>query len=314
MNNVLVSVLIPVYNVSIYIEEALNSILSQTYKNIEVIIVDDCSTDNTYLKCKEYQNKYSNVKLYRNKSNMKICNTLNYGLEQCTGDYVLRMDGDDIASVDRIEVLLNYLIDHKLDLVSSHTISIDESGNEMDRNIFPVSTVECLNSMNLISVCSHNWLCTRELYHSLNGYRDIPSVEDFDFLQRALINRAKVGNVPYWGMKIRVRGGNSLSSYGLEQRLSFNYVNYINLNAVEFEKIKFIEYLNQYRLFQYLHNFSDKMLIKYINLKTSRRFSAYVFLVFSCLTSPFQFQKILGRIKYRRLKIKFDNHDVRDFL
>ena len=67
-----VSVLIPVYNVGPYIREALLSIVFQTYSNIEIVVVDDCSTDDTYTICQQFEATYDNFKLYRNEVNSKI--------------------------------------------------------------------------------------------------------------------------------------------------------------------------------------------------------------------------------------------------
>ena len=209
------------------------------------------------------------------------------------------MDGDDIASLDRIEKLLNYLDNNDLDLVSSFTLSIDEDGNEIGKNVFPITTKDCIRTMHLASVCSHNWLCKKELYESLNGYREIPSVEDFDFLQRALIRGFKVGNMPFWGMKIRVRNGNTLSTYGLRSRLSFNYVNYINRKKINFNESDFNQYLNKGSFIKFLHFNSDKLLLLYINTKSFRPVFSKITLLLSVFLSPYQLKKIIDRLKLK---------------
>lgn len=91
MENIKFSIIIPAYNSEKFIEECLNSIFSQTYKNIEVIVVDDCSTDNT-LKVLE---GYKQIKIFSTKVNSRQGVARNIGLENCTGDYVLFVDSDD---------------------------------------------------------------------------------------------------------------------------------------------------------------------------------------------------------------------------
>ena len=95
MNKPLVSVLMPVYNAGSYLDDAINSVLNQSYTNFELIIVNDGSTDNT----EEIINKYKNEKVqyFVNPSNIKLIKTLNKGVDLCTGKYIARMDADDIC-------------------------------------------------------------------------------------------------------------------------------------------------------------------------------------------------------------------------
>ena len=88
----LISVIIPVYNVELYVEKAINSILNQTYSNLQIIIIDDCSTDRTYEIVQNISKLDSRVLILRNKINSKIVKTLNYGLEYARGEYIARMD------------------------------------------------------------------------------------------------------------------------------------------------------------------------------------------------------------------------------
>lgn len=91
MENIKFSIIIPAYNSEKFIEECLNSIFSQTYKNIEVIVVDDCSTDNTV----KVIEKYEQLKVFSTKINSRQGTARNIGLENCTGDYILFVDSDD---------------------------------------------------------------------------------------------------------------------------------------------------------------------------------------------------------------------------
>lgn len=91
MENIKFSIIIPAYNSEEFIEECLNSIFSQTYKNTEIIVINDCSTDNT-LKILE---RYEKIKLFSTPVNSRQGAARNVGLEHCTGDYVLFVDSDD---------------------------------------------------------------------------------------------------------------------------------------------------------------------------------------------------------------------------
>lgn len=103
----LVSVVMPVYNAEKFIYDALISILNQTYKNLDIIIIDDCSSDSSI----EIINKIkdSRVRLIHNKVNLGVAGSLNKGFELACGKYIARMDSDDIAELTRIEMQVNYL-------------------------------------------------------------------------------------------------------------------------------------------------------------------------------------------------------------
>lgn len=120
MNQPLVSVLMPCFNAEKYIEESLYSILNQTYKNIEVIAINDCSTDNTAEILNNIAKYDSRVKIIENEVNLKLIRTLNKGIGLCTGEYIARMDADDIALPSRIEKEVAFLESNKdYDIVSS---------------------------------------------------------------------------------------------------------------------------------------------------------------------------------------------------
>lgn len=97
----------PVYNAEKFLEPALNSILQQTYKNIEIIAVNDGSTD-TSLSILE-SSRDRRVKIINNSKNMKLVRSLNIGIQASSGDFIVRMDADDIASTERIELQLKYM-------------------------------------------------------------------------------------------------------------------------------------------------------------------------------------------------------------
>lgn len=98
-----VSVLIPVFNVEKYIKDSVQSIRNQTYKNIEIIVIDDGSTDDTFGVVAKIAESDKRIKLFKNEKNIGIVKTLNRALELSTGEYIARMDGDDISELDRIE-------------------------------------------------------------------------------------------------------------------------------------------------------------------------------------------------------------------
>lgn len=109
MENIKFSFIIPTYNCADYIENCLNSIISQTYKNHEIIVVDDCSTDNTM----DILKRYSNIKILSTPKNSRQGAARNIGLDNCTGDYILFVDSDDLLYEDNVlEKVANNINEH----------------------------------------------------------------------------------------------------------------------------------------------------------------------------------------------------------
>lgn len=117
MDNPKVSVIIPVYNTGKYLFDCLNSIINQTYKNIEIIIVDDGSTDDSPKVCDDYAQKDNRIKVIH-KKNEGVSKARNTGIEVATGDFFYFPDSDDYIELDSLEYLLNLMNDHDCDMVS----------------------------------------------------------------------------------------------------------------------------------------------------------------------------------------------------
>ena len=110
MEQPLISIIVPVYNAEQYLEKCVNSIINQTYTNLEIILVDDGSPDNCGAICDEYAKKDSRIKVIH-KSNGGVSSARNRALECLTGEYVAFVDSDDYIHQDYINVLYNALSD-----------------------------------------------------------------------------------------------------------------------------------------------------------------------------------------------------------
>jgi len=135
LDDIKVSIVIPAYNVENYINQALDSILNQTHRNIEVIIVDDASADNTYSILKQYAKKDNRIKLYRLNKNGGASKARNSGMKHITGDYTYFFDSDDWLDLDYIEKLLKTATETNADVIINKGISAYNRGNDLG-NIF----------------------------------------------------------------------------------------------------------------------------------------------------------------------------------
>lgn len=115
LTNKKVSIVIPVYNVEKYLEQCLENIINQTYKNIEIILVNDGSTDNSEDICKKYL--YDNRVKIINKKNGGLSEARNYGIKSATGEYIAFVDSDDVISKDFIEVMIEEIVKSNADMV-----------------------------------------------------------------------------------------------------------------------------------------------------------------------------------------------------
>tara|TARA_S200000501_G_C20833320_1_gene748280 strand:+ start:649 stop:1341 length:693 start_codon:yes stop_codon:yes gene_type:complete len=110
-----VSFILSCFNAQETISKSIDSILNQTYKNIEILLMDDGSTDNTYEICADYKQKNSQIILFRNEFNIGLTKSLNILYKKSSGDFIARQDADDYSHNERIEKQLNFIYKNNLD-------------------------------------------------------------------------------------------------------------------------------------------------------------------------------------------------------
>lgn len=128
--NIKISVIIPVFNVEQYINYAVESVLSQTYKNIEIILVDDGSIDNTSILCDKLSEKNKQIKVIH-KPNGGLSDARNCGIDNATGDFILFLDGDDYWNdKEAVEVLVKRVSKSQADILNFSYIKYYEDTNQ----------------------------------------------------------------------------------------------------------------------------------------------------------------------------------------
>ena len=129
-DSVHISVIIPVYNSAIYLQQCIESALNQTYKNFEILLIDDGSTDNSPQICDEYFEKYGNIRTFH-KKNGGASSARNYGLKEAKGQYLYFLDSDDYLECQALEKMIKCAIDNCADLVFFEAKTIDDKGNQV---------------------------------------------------------------------------------------------------------------------------------------------------------------------------------------
>lgn len=132
MERLKVSVIVPVYNVEKYIAECITSILEQTYEQLELILVDDCSADNSFSICQSYAEKDARIVLLRNAVNSGVSFSRNHALEHATGEYILMVDSDDWIEKNCIELMVNAIEHTNADACACGHIKEYENSHEAD--------------------------------------------------------------------------------------------------------------------------------------------------------------------------------------
>lgn len=268
MDTPLISVLMSTYNETTKeLDESINSILQQTYSNFEFLIIND-NPNNYELEKTLKSYKDSRIKIIHNEENLGLVKSLNSGLKYCNGQYVARMDADDISCPSRIQDELLYLQNNRLDIVGSYIETIDENGKTIKPLMsFPQNHNQIVKFMRWGScICHPTWLLKREVCLELHGYRKTSHCEDYDFILRAIAHGYKVGNIPKVELSYRIRQSGVSKSHETEQFLLRDYLaqNMKQIDLLTEDTIT--KFLNsekfRWQLEQLSHYKSEKQMIK----------------------------------------------------
>ncbi len=131
----LVSIITPCYNSSKYIDKTIESVINQTYQNWELIIIDDCSIDNSVMIIKEYCKKDSRIKLLKLDRNVGPALARNEGIKQAKGKYIAFLDSDDIWLPPKLEKQIKFMLANDLAVTCSSYYTINENGKRLNMRI-----------------------------------------------------------------------------------------------------------------------------------------------------------------------------------
>lgn len=193
--NPLVSILMPVYKTAPYLREAMGSMLSQTFTDFELIVLDDCSPDDAEAILDTYSD--SRIVRYKGEKNAGLSNVLNVGIGMARGKYIARMDSDDISLPNRLQVQVDYLETHpEIDLVS---VGMQLFGAKEDiwireQNPEKVKINALFHSP--ILHASSVWCKDSFEKQGLRFRQEMVPAEDYDLWARALVNGLKLVNLP----------------------------------------------------------------------------------------------------------------------
>lgn len=245
-----VSIIVPVYNTANKLEKCLESLVNQTMQDIEIVIVNDGSTDNSEKIIMEYQDKYPNIIKYYKKENTGVSDTRNYGLNVAKSEYIMYIDSDDYIDIHTLEKLNKY-IENGIEVIKFKLQKVDERGKiigRFDGPVFEKTTGEEAfeklygEDVMLVSPCVYiikKEIFTRNKFEFIGKYH-----EDFGLIPFIIITAKSIVSTPYY-LYNYVQGKESIT------------------RTADYKKI--VERAEQ-TLFQY-----DQMIKKIENIKLSKR-------------------------------------------
>uniref|UniRef100_F4C876 Glycosyl transferase family 2 n=1 Tax=Sphingobacterium sp. (strain 21) TaxID=743722 RepID=F4C876_SPHS2 len=206
----LVSVILPCYNTERHIAEALRSIMQQDYKNLEIIVLDDHSSDGSWEIIQNLAAQDSRIRAVRNERNLQLIQTLNKGIQLARGQYIARMDADDISEPSRISTQIAYLKQHEeVDMVATCASYISETGFVLGRLNFH----GCYNALSAAFVSMfdcpflHPSIVIKGDLLRASGYPDQPEmhhIEDYALWIQLIQARHRLEIIPEKLMRYRI--------------------------------------------------------------------------------------------------------------
>jgi len=204
-----ISIIMPVHNAEKLVWETIESILNQTYKDFEFVIVDDCSTDNSYEICQKYTQQDKRIKLYKNEKNLWVVKTRNKLLKLVDkkSQYIAIIDSDDVAKPERLAKQIEFL-EKNLDyaVVGSFLEIIDENSKTIWYRKYPISYKDVKKTICKKSPLAQPAVMIRKsAWNNVWAYNEnFERVQDYELWFRFFNKWYKLGNLPEYLLKYRI--------------------------------------------------------------------------------------------------------------
>ncbi len=201
MNN-LISIIVPFYNVEQYIDRCIKSLLSQTYQNIEILLVDDCSPDNTLEITKKYAETDSRINILQYAKNIGLGGARNYGIQNANGEYVLFVDSDDYIEANTIEQLYEKAKDNNLCVLEANYLKESDSSTEVlprrsNYTDIVSSGKKYWDSIPIAPVVAWNKFYKLSFLRANNIQFKLRKFEDVAFTAEVFMNAKRVMNIDF---------------------------------------------------------------------------------------------------------------------
>ncbi|MFM5603726.1 glycosyltransferase [Aeromonas caviae] len=318
-----ISVLMSVYNEPIdWISESIRSIAEQdiTEHNIQLIVIVDNPSKRSELET-FFESFYEEVKHLRGSSfefichynieNIGLAKSLNKAFSLCDGDFIARMDADDISNKNRFSEQIKYIVETNSDIIGSGIERVDEFGGSLGVSLLSHDFNDLKNHLGYKSICYHpTWLMKRHVFESINGYRPYPNSQDLDFLIRAVEAGYTVRNAPLVLLKYRLNDNSLSFKKSLRQRKCQEHILKLATARSAKGKDSYSEgdmhrYIKSNKLYEYIHAHSQKNYVYGMNLIRKKHYSGFAYVVYSMIVSPMQSKYIFSLVANKLRKFKW---------
>lgn len=206
-NDPKISIIMSVFNAEKYLAESITSILKQSYTNFELLIIDDKSGDNTLEILTSFEKKDGRIKIIVNDTNKGLTKNLNHLLQIADGDYIARMDADDISINHRFEKQIEFFKFHPdIDILGSYSYNINEEGKVIGERKVPITNEEILKILPVLNPMTHPTVMFRRVaIEKLHGYDEkYRTSQDYSLWFKAAGLGMRFYNIPEFLLKYRM--------------------------------------------------------------------------------------------------------------
>ncbi len=269
-----VSIILPVYNVEQYLKQCLDSITTQTFKDIEIIIVNDCSTDNSLQIINEYQQKDSRIILINLEKNGGVSNARNEGIKIAKGKYISFVDSDDWVKQDFIKILFNNIENHKCDVFAGSFSFYDDNTSNFYNYKHPDYIKEYKSYTDLLLLPNYTCMTWYKIYsrdflirNNLFFDSNLKIKEDCLFFYKLILSKPKIifDNIPLYFYRIERKNSLTKSPYFVIHSII------TLLKKMKFllsEKDEYKEYSKTFYVYAFLHIAYGLTCCKFSNKRT----------------------------------------------
>lgn len=227
----IVSIIIPVYNVSLYLSECLDSLVNQTYYHLEIILIDDGSTDGSGKICDAYAEKDRRIKVIH-QENQGAANAKNIGLDNVTGSYIMFVDADDLIKRDTIEILLNKLMTTNSDMIQFQFSYVYVNGMFKNQELVHsnyYSNVEFLKKFLYDWTCSLIWnkIFRADLTKDIRFHKERRCIDDEFYTYKIVMNAKTITEIPDNFYSYRQRKSSVMKSVNYETQRTWDAIDNI---------------------------------------------------------------------------------------
>lgn len=227
-----ISVIIPVYNVEAYIRKSLESVCRQSYKDLEIIIIDDGSTDSSGIICDEYARKDKRI-IVKHQKNGGAASAKNTGLKIANGEYLAFLDSDDFLELDAYEIMVRELNKYQADVVQCGFYKVYKNKREEKLDILEVKEFDACSYLKHFT---ENWTCgllwdklyRRRIFDNIY-FEEGHKIDDEFFTYKGIMNARKIIKVPYVVYDYRQRLSSVMLSENSQEKIIEDTLEYLDI-------------------------------------------------------------------------------------